>query len=146
MDPLSVTASVIAVATLAWESCKAAHNLVDGLAEAPLAIARSKTSIIETQKTLTAVQEMLTAGSKPNNELNTVLQTIDLNETLASAKHLCDEYASAIARFTGHSTEDKFSKRDRVIVNLHESKIDKLSKELGDCQRTISMVLISINL
>lgn len=48
MDPLSVTASVIAITTLTWQSCKAAYDLVDGLAEAPQAIARSKNSLIET--------------------------------------------------------------------------------------------------
>ncbi|RYP37568.1 hypothetical protein DL767_002876 [Monosporascus sp. MG133] len=146
MDPLSVTASVIAVTTLALQSCKAAYNLADGLAEAPQAIARSKASLTETQKTLGALQQTLKAGSAPHSELEAVLRTIDLNETLMSAKRLCDEYTAAIARFTSHSTEGKFSKRDRLVVNLQESKMNKFSKELGDCQRTMSMVLVSINL
>ncbi|RYP66843.1 hypothetical protein DL770_008724 [Monosporascus sp. CRB-9-2] len=146
MDPLSVTASVIAVATLALQSCKAAYNLVDGLAEAPQAIARSKASLTETQKTLGALQQTLKAGPAPDSELDVVLRTIDLNETLVSVKRLCDEYTAAIVRFTSHSTEGKFSKRDRLIVNLQESKMNKFSKELGDCQRTMSMVLVSINL
>jgi hypothetical protein len=47
---------MIAIATLAWQSCKAAYNLIDGLAEAPQAINRSKNSLIETQKTLDALQ------------------------------------------------------------------------------------------
>ncbi|RYP46383.1 hypothetical protein DL768_007400 [Monosporascus sp. mg162] len=146
MDPLSVTASVIAVSTLALQSCKAAYNLVDGLAEAPQAIARSKASLAETQKTLGALQQTLKAGPAPDSELDAVLRIIDLNETLMSAKRLCDEYTAAITRFTSHSTEGQFSKRDRVIVNFQESKMNKFSKELGDCQRTMSMVLASINL
>ncbi|RYO88742.1 hypothetical protein DL764_008695 [Monosporascus ibericus] len=146
MDPLIVTAGVIAVATLALQSCKAAYNLADGLAEAPQAIARSKASLTETQKTLGALQQTLKAAPATDSELDAILRTIDLNETLVSAKRLCDEYTAAIARFTSYSTEGKFSKRDRLLVNLQESKVNKFSKELGDCQRTMSMVLASINL
>ncbi|KAH8598489.1 hypothetical protein B0O99DRAFT_669770 [Bisporella sp. PMI_857] len=125
MDPLSVTASVIAVATLAWQSCKAACDLIDGLAEAPQTIAKSKNSLVETQKTLGALQQMLTAASEPVGVFNSVLGMIELDETLESAKRLCDEFTALITGFTNHSTKEK---------------------ELGDCQRTISMVLVSINL
>ena len=146
MDPLSVTASVIAIATLAWQSCKAAYDLVDGLAEAPQAIARSKNSLIETQKTLGALQQTLTTASEPACVFNSVLGMIELDETLKSAKRLCDEFAAAITSFTNHSTKGRFSKRDRFTINFRESKINKFNRELGDCQRTISMVLVSINL
>ena len=71
---------------------------------------------------------------------------IELDETLKSAKRLCDEFAATITSFTNHSTEGKFSKRDRLTINFRESKINKFNRELGDCQRTISMVLVSINL
>lgn len=146
MDPVSVTASVIAVATLALQSCKAAYDLVNGLAEAPQAIARSKTSLVETQKTLDALQQALKTDSEHTSVLDSTLGTIKLDGTLKSAQHLCNEFAAAITSFTSHSTDGKFSKRDRIIVNFHESKINKLNRELGDCQRTISLVLVSINL
>lgn len=145
MDPLSVTASVIAVTTLAWQSCKAAYDFVDGLAEAPRAIDQSKNSLIETQKTLTALQGALKAPEHAT-ALNSVLQTIELDGTLKSVQHVCDEFIIAIRGFTTHSTDGKLSKRDRLTVTLHESKITKFNMQLGDCQRTISMVLKSINL
>jgi hypothetical protein len=61
-------------------------------------------------------------------------------------QHLCDDFATAITSFTRHSTDDKFSMRDRIMVEIKESKINEFNKHLGDCQRTISMVLVSINL
>ncbi|RJE17776.1 hypothetical protein PHISCL_09887 [Aspergillus sclerotialis] len=145
-DPLSVTASVIAVATLAFQSCKATYSLIDGLAGAPQAIARSKTSFAETQTTINALQQTLTTNSEPPSGLDSILGTIDLEGTLKSVQRLCDEFATAITSFTSHSTDGKFSKRDRVAVNLHESKISNLDRQLGYCQQTLSMVLVSINL
>ena len=144
MDPLSVTAGIIAVATVAWQSCKAAHCLVNALAAAPEAITRSKNSLIETQKTLGALQQTLTTTSE--NVLDPILRTIQLDATLTSTQRLCDEYTAAITRYTSHSTEERFSKRDRITAYFHESKIKILHRDLGDCQRTLSMVLVSINL
>jgi hypothetical protein len=144
MDPLSVTASVIAIATLALQSCKAAYNVVDGLAEAPQSIARSRISLTETQKTVDALHQALITGSEPI--LNSVLRSIELDETLKSVQRLCDKFATYITNFTRHSTDGKFSKRDRMTVDFHESKIRNLDRELGDCQQTLSMVLVSINL
>lgn len=40
MDPLSVTAGVVAVTTLECQCCKAAYDLIDRLDEAPIVIAR----------------------------------------------------------------------------------------------------------
>ena len=48
MDPISLAASVIAVATLAWQSTKAAYNVVDGLVEALNVIANSKQLLSQT--------------------------------------------------------------------------------------------------
>ena len=79
MDPLSVTASMIAIATLAWQSCKAAYDLIDGLAEAPQAINRSKNSLIETQKTLDTLQQTLTTASEPASVVNSVLSIVELS-------------------------------------------------------------------
>lgn len=145
-DPLSVTASVIAVATLALQSCKTAYNLIDGLKEAPQAIARSKNSLTKTQKTVTALRQTLTADSEPSRVLNPILDTVDLDGTLNSVHRLCNEFATAITSFTSHSTDGKFSKRDRIAVNFHESMIKNLERQLSYCQQTLSTVLVSINL
>ncbi|KAJ5945855.1 hypothetical protein N7454_002694 [Penicillium verhagenii] len=146
MDPLSVTASVIGVATLALQSCKVAYNVIDGLVEAPQAISRSKTFLSETQKTVDALRRALATNSDPPSSLNSILGTMDLAGMLKSVQLLCDEFATTITSFTSHSTDGKFSKRDRITVNIHESKIKRLDTDLGCCQRTLSMVLVSINL
>ncbi|KAI1119516.1 hypothetical protein F5Y14DRAFT_6313 [Nemania sp. NC0429] len=146
MDPLSVTASVIAITTFALQSSKAAYDFVSGLAEAPQAIAKSKASLHETQKTLGALQQMLTAASEGPNAIEAVLQSIELDETLKMTKRLCDRFIESIASYTSHSTAEQFSKRDRLAIVFRESKIVKFNEELSDCQRTVSMVVVSINL
>jgi len=146
MDPLSFTASVIAVATLAWQSTKAAYDIVDGLVGAPSIIADSQRLLSQTQNTLDTLRETLGTDPGTPNVLESVLQKIKLNSTLESVQSLCSEFSETLRGCTKHSTDSKFGKRDRLIVSLHESKIARFNKQLGECQGTISLVVGSINL
>jgi len=76
MDPLSLTASVIAIATLAWQSSKAVYDVVDGLMEALNAIANSKRLLSQTQNTLDTLTDTLIAGTETPGVLNSALQKI----------------------------------------------------------------------
>jgi Fungal N-terminal domain of STAND proteins len=146
MDPLSLTASVITVATLAWQSSKAAYDVVDGLIKVLNTIADSKRLLSQTQTTLDTLRDTLTVGTETPDALDSVLQKIKLDIALESARCLCDEFRKTMTRYTSHSTDLRFSNRNRFTVNLHESKITKFNKQLSKYQRTISLVLILINL
>lgn len=144
MDPLSITANVIAVATLAWQSCKSVHGLIDGLADAPRFIADSKSVLSETRNTLDSLKGMLEMHAQTPSVLGHALQKISLDFALQSTQRLCDEFSHTIAMYTSRSTDSTLARRDRLAVNLHESKFNKLNKQLGDCQQTISLALASI--
>ena len=144
MDPLSVTAGVIAVMTAALQSCRVAYNAIDKLKEAPQVIAKSKSSLLK-QKSLDTLQQVIWTTSEPS-VLDSLLQKIDLKGTLTSVHGLCDEFAAAIEASTRHSTEGTFSKRDRVRTTFHEPKLMKLGRTLIDYQQTVSLVVVSINL
>ena len=146
MDPLSETASVIGVTNFAWDSCKAAYELVDGLANAPKVVAHSKSLLSETRSTLNGLKTSLTSGSAPSAVLDSVLQEMRLGIALESARAVCDDFSETIRRFTNHSTDLRFSTRDRLMVTFRESTINRLNQQLGECQSTISLALVSINL
>ncbi|KAK4237154.1 hypothetical protein C8A03DRAFT_16260 [Achaetomium macrosporum] len=145
MDPLSVTASVIAVATAALQSAKALYDVVDGLEAAPQSVSQSTSLLSQTQTTLGTLTRTLETNSAPG-AVGSVLKEIELSKALESTKSVCQAFTAAMTRFTRHSTDSHFSKRDRFIVQFNESKIKRLNKDLADCQRTITMVLSSITL
>ncbi|CAP70934.1 uncharacterized protein PODANS_3_9900 [Podospora anserina S mat+] len=145
MDPLSVTASAVALATAALQSAKALHDLVDGLADAPHSVSHSKSLLSQTQTTLGTLARTLETNCAPDT-VNSVLKEIELNKVLESTKSICQGFTAAMTRVTSHSTDSHFSKRDRLVVYFQDSKINKLNRDLADCQRTITMVLSSITL
>lgn len=146
MDPLSITASTISIATLAWQSCKVLYQLMDGLTEAPMAIAHSKKLLSETQNTLEGLNDQLKYEYEPIGTLSSVLQKMKLDIALESTKGVCDTFGETIKGFTKHSTDMRFSSRDRLTVSFHESKITRFCQQLSECQSTISLALVSINL
>ncbi|KAK4656276.1 Prion amyloid fibrils-forming protein [Podospora pseudocomata] len=145
MDPFSVTASAVALATAALQSAKALHDLVDGLADAPHSVSHSKSLLSQTQTMLGTLARTLETNCAPDT-VDAVLKEIELNKVLESTKSICQGFTAAMARVTSHSTDSHFSKRDRLVVYFKDTKINKLNRDLADCQRTITMVLSSITL
>ncbi|KAK4194503.1 hypothetical protein QBC40DRAFT_290667 [Triangularia verruculosa] len=145
MDPLSVTASAVALATAALQSAKALYDLVDGLADAPHSVSHSKSLLSQTQTTLGTLARTLETNCAPDT-VDSVLKEIELNKVLESTKSTCQGFTAAMTRVTSHSTDSHFSKRDRLVVYFKDTKMSKLNRDLADCQRTITMVLSSITL
>ncbi|ETS78636.1 hypothetical protein PFICI_10698 [Pestalotiopsis fici W106-1] len=146
MDPLSVTASVIAVATLAAQSVQAAYQVIDGLAQVPQAIANSKIILLETQSTLDALNGTLNENLDKQAQFEPLLQMLALDRALGSTQDLCTKFGSTIAKYTRHSTELRFSNRDRILLNLHESHITNFNQQLNDCRNTLSLMIGTITL
>lgn len=146
MDPLSITASAIGIATLAAQTAKAAYNIIDGLVEAPQVIARSRLVLLGTENTLNMLQETLKPSKDKQVELGSLLELIALDKTLSSTQEVCVQFNEKITEYTRRSSNTKFSNRDRILVNLHESKITSLKEELKVCQHTISLMIGTITL
>jgi hypothetical protein len=127
------------------QSAKALYDLVDGLADAPQSVSRSKSLLSQTQTTLGTLTRTLETNSA-SGVVGSVLKEIQLSKALESTQSLCQAFTAAITRFTSHSTDLHFSKRDRVVVYFSESKMNRLNRDLADCQRTITMALSSITL
>lgn len=145
MDPLSVTASVIAIAAATLQSAKALSNAVDGLVDAPQAISQTKSVLSQTATTLGMLTKTLEANCA-TGAVDLVLKEIELDNALKYTTTFCRGFMAAVTRLTTHSTDTHFSRRDRCAVYFNESKLHKLNKGLADCQRTISLVLSSIML
>lgn len=143
MDPLSVTASVIAITTATLQSAKALSNAIDGLVDAPRAISQTKSLLSQTETTLGMLTKTLEANSA-TGAVDLVLKEIELDRALEYTATFCGVFMATVTRLTAHSTDTQFSRRDRCAIYFKESKLNKLNKDLAGCQRTISMVLSSI--
>lgn len=149
MDPLSITTGVIGVVTFAAQSCQVTYNCIASLVGAPKAIESSKNLLIGTERSLTLLREIIPRGrpeSETSRALQVALQKFRLQSTVQSTQILCDQFRATIQRITRHSTNARFSKRDRIVATLRDMDIKKFNEQLGQCQETISLAVNSINL
>ncbi|KAM0426325.1 hypothetical protein ACHAPT_008365 [Fusarium lateritium] len=146
MEAVGATANVIAIATLAWQSSKAACDLIDGLVEAPRVIADTRRRLLDTQSTLGLLQTQLITHKEPPQILDSLLEQIRLSHSIELTRHLCDEFQDKLREYTQHSTPSNFSTRDKFVVNFHESTIRKINTELSNSHLGMTTVLASINL
>jgi hypothetical protein len=144
VDPLSMTASVIAVAGFAWTSSKALYDVVDGLVDAPQAIDNIKNDLVAVQAVLKSLTQVL--DDKQSTTLDPVLRQIGIDVALRGCSAVCDDFTATIAKYTTHSTETKFSKRDRLMVTFRKSKITTFTERLHICKETINLALTSATL
>ncbi|KAK8103018.1 hypothetical protein PG984_016164 [Apiospora sp. TS-2023a] len=147
MDPLSVTAGIIAVAGLATQSAKAATKVIDYLHEAPQVVSHSKFLLTRTEDSLSTLVDFLQSDARTSSHLGSVLNDIRLQRALDSTKELCDDFAKAISGYTAHSTDTgSLTKRDRLKVCLHEGQIRQFNRQLSGCQDTITVAITAVTL
>ena len=144
VDPLSVSASLIAIAGLAWTSSKALYDVIDGLADAPQAITNINNNLVAVQAVLESLKQAL--GSKQSAALDPVLRQIGIDVALEGCRAVCDDFKATIDKYTTHSTKTKFSKRDRLTVTFRKSKIATFTERLDLCKSTINLALTSATL
>lgn len=143
MDFLNPIANVLKAATLAWQSCKATGELIDGLAEAPTTIHHSRDILSQTQSKIKALETTLGADSDPGftNRLNGILEQVHMEVALKSIQGICDDFDREITGLTTHSVGAKLSKRDRLSVFFRSSKLLGLNRRLGDCLHCLTLTL-----
>lgn len=146
MEIVGATASVIGIATLAWQSSKAACDIIDGIAFAPTVLEDSKHCLVETQDILSLLQTQLSAGDRPARQLDNLLGQIRLERSLQLTRGLCDDFHDKLRDYTRHSNESALSKRDRLAIARHEKSIARYNTELRNCQLGLNTVSTSINL
>ena len=125
------------------QGCVRAHRRTDGGTKGNCSLEETP---FRNTNTLEGLKDTLTSDSEPAYALDSILQKTKLDIALKSTQGVCDEFGEAIKGFTRHSTDTRFSNRDRVAVSFHEPKVARFCQRLGECQSTISLALVSINL
>lgn len=141
-EVLAVAGSVITVATLAWDSTKKLHGLVDALKDAPKAIAHTKFILSSMDSTLVTLKHTL--DTEKSAAFEAALQGTRLADALEGSQQECDRFGKKFQTYTKHSKDTTVSKRDRFTLNIHESEINRFNDRLHDHQRFITLDLTSM--
>ena len=141
-DPLSATVNVIAVAALAYASCKALHQTVKRIQDAPKTFLDLSTDL----ETLRGV--LGTLGTKLNSEDNhhalpeTLTSYIkDLELPLKACSDACNQFKLKLDKVMSNSTDEHASFRDRVRLHFREKEVTAFRYRLASYKSTLTIAL-----
>lgn len=146
IDPLSITASVISVTSLAYQSCKALRNLIKGLTNAPDTL-KALYNTLETFENVTkSLQNELDGleDSALSPDQKDSLRALE--PVMRHCNTVCDAFGTRLAELTSHSDQDHITWVDRFRLRFNDSDIQILKENLAQCQRTLNDALSFTNL
>jgi len=140
-DPLSICASAIAVATLAYDGVKTLHDLITGIRDAPKTIQEISVDLGEILKILSFFQEELARakGQKLSRELEACLTQVQ--PAMEACRDTCDAFRSKMAAVTSHSSPTHTSFRDRLKLLLQDADIASFKHKLGSYKSTLNIAI-----
>ncbi|KAI1213193.1 uncharacterized protein F4807DRAFT_413235 [Annulohypoxylon truncatum] len=138
-DPLSITASVIAVATLAYQSLKSLSNTISALKHAPENLKDLRNDLDILQSLLDSLQKEL--GSTKSVNQTQSLTFGRLKPALDDCKAACDGFNAKLIRLTSHSGTDHVNWFDRLRLQFKEDDILLFKAKLANCKQTLDIAL-----
>lgn len=147
IEPLSITAAVIGVVRLTYDSCKSLNEKLKGIKNAP--------EKLETlHRDLDAFQAILNSqGEASFSGLEDVALSSDQQASLKAlltvmegCRTVCEAFEKKISHLTSHSDENRMALRDRIRLHFNDSDIGLLKENLAQSQRTLNDALGFANL
>lgn len=146
MEPLSITAGVIAVTGLAYKSCKLLRSVIKGLQNAP-------ETLKGLHNALEAFENVTKSLQRDLDGLDDSTFSSDQKESLRALEPImrycnaeCNAFAARLAELTSHSYPDHINLVDRLRLKFNDGDIHVLKENLAQCQRTLNDVLTFTNL
>lgn len=142
VEPLSITAAVIGVVRLTYDSCKSLNEKLKGIKHAPEKLETLHRDLDRFQSILNSQGEAtfgvledgaLSADQKASLEaLFTVME---------GCRTVCANFEQKLSHLTSHSDENRMALRDRIRLHFNDSDIELLKQNLAQSQRTLNDAL-----
>jgi hypothetical protein len=139
-DPLSVTASVIAVAGCAYSSSKSLYDLISTIRDAPQIFLDLNQSLSALSQILNSLQKKLD-GHGAMLSKSQVACLRQAKPTLEGCDLACKEFKIKMEELTSHSKDGRRSFRDSVKLSFQGKRIADFRVRIGDWKESLSIAL-----
>lgn len=136
-DPISITASIVALATFAFQSSQALYNAVDSIKNNSRSVRELKDEAEALSSVLVSLTETVTNSDADFSALETPLR---------KCGELCNASAKVISKCSVHGGAGKFSWRDFLNSTYRGKTITELRSMIGAYKGTIAIALADANM
>jgi len=139
-DPLSVTASIIAVAGLAYSSSKALSELISTIQDAPQVFQELNQYLAALSKVLEALKANLNGRDTRLSESQIVCLQ-EAKPTLEGCDLACKDFKTKLKGLTIHSHDGRRSFRDSIKLHFQNKSIADFRMRLAGWKESLSLAL-----
>lgn len=132
-DPISMTASIISLATFAVQSSKALYDAVETIRDSGRSIRELKIETGALSGVLSALADTLAVSDAGLRALRVPLQ---------QCGQICENYAVILTRFSAHTSDGKFSWRDCLVATYRGKNLADLRSLIRAYKSTITIALV----
>ena len=140
-DPCSVTASVIAVAGLAYSSAKKLKELITSFSDAPQVLHDLGTDLGLLQSLMQALQQSLEGVSNADLSNDQKACFESLKPALEACKGMCDTFTSKLSKMTSRSQAGRVNWWDRARIHFNTNDIAILKSDLEKYKQTVDVAI-----
>jgi hypothetical protein len=140
-DPLSLTASVIAVASLAVSTCKSLRDTIGSIRNAPQALNDIRHQLDTLQHLIDTFIGSLISVRGTDLTQNQQKCFADLRLVLDNCKASCNDFAQKLNKITSTSKPDRISPLDRWKLSLNENDIAVFQAIIERDKQTLDIAL-----
>lgn len=141
VEPLGMTASILAVVGATYSSAKALYALIDELANAPQIVADMKTDLSSVQIALNSLEVTIKEGD--STALAPVFERVGIRPALKACSAICADFTATINKYTTHSAASGLRKRDRLTITFRKTKLEAFRARLNGSKDTIVLAVTS---
>lgn len=147
IEPLSITAAVIGVVRLTYDSCKSLNEKLKGIKHAPEKLETLRRDLDAFQAILNSQAEASFSGLEDvalSSDQQASLKA--LLTVMEGCRTICADFEKKLSHLTSHSDENRMALRDRIRLHFNDSEIGLLKENLAQSQRTLNDALGFANL
>ena len=140
-DPLSITASVVTVAGLAYCSSKSLYDLISTIHNAPQTFLDLNHSLLALSQSLKLLESNLTHENVARKSKSQIACLQQVKPTLEGCNRACVDFQKKMEELTSHSKDGKRSFRDSVKLSFHGKSVADFRVRLSDWKESLSIAL-----
>jgi hypothetical protein len=141
---LGLVSSVITIADVAFKSCNALHDLIQGIRGAPRELSYLRTDLDEVGRTLSSFADLTRqVGVHESVQYRAALEHSleQLRPCIEALGSTCDAFGASLNETFKHSTPDRMSNRDRFRFQFQDSEIQRFKSQLSSYKNTLTVAL-----
>ena len=147
MDPLSITAATIGISSAAMTSIASVRNTINNIQDAEEVVGDIRTQLGSIQRPLDSLKELRIHDTGTLTVSKETLARSGVAEAVNDCGKACAAFDKKLQKWTRHSTDGKFSLRDKRSVGLwNKEQFLTFKAQVETCQSSVHFAVSSVQL